>query len=289
MKHTTRACIFIAALLGANAHAATIAYQNAVLADNPILYYHLNELAGNAANHGSLGAAFDAAYNGTPLRGVATAGGDTGVAFDGADDFLESLGVSPAAVSGNPTFTAEALVFVPLGGFAVFWAPLLHWGDGGPGVRTGKEVYFSFSNNDATEFFAGFYNGGLQNADPLALGVWRHVVWVRNGGGNDQTGSTLYVDGVGVEVATEPDPALCCNGSIPAVTQSEFRINRARDGNRFFIGTLDEVVLYDSALDAGDVQAHYLATLVPVPQSILLLAPALAMLVRRIRRRPGNV
>ena len=289
MKHATRACIFIAAMLAANANAASVAYQNAVLADNPILYYQLNELAGNAANHGSLGAAFDAAYNGTPLRGVATAGGDTGVAFDGADDFLESLGVSPASVSGNPAFTAEALVFVPLGGSALFWAPLLHWGDGAPGDRTGREVYFSFSNNDATEFFAGFYNGGLQNADPLALGVWRHVVWVRNGGGNAQTGSTLYIDGVAV--ATEPDPDLPANGVVPTVTQSEFRINRARDfdGSRFFIGTLDEVVLYDVALDAGDMQVHYQASLVPLPQSILLLAPALAMLVQRVRRRPGNV
>ena len=127
-------------------------------------------------------------------------------------------------------------------------------------------------------------HGGLQNANPLALGVWRHVLWVRNGGGNDQAGSTLYVDGVAV--TTEPDPHLSANGTVPAVTQSEFRINRARDSTRFFVGTLDEVVLYDYALSAGEVETHYHASLVPLPPSVLLLLPSFVALAPRVKRRP---
>ena len=30
-----------------------------------------------------------------------------------------------------------------------------------------RSVYFSFSYNDPTEIFAGFYNGGLQTIDPV--------------------------------------------------------------------------------------------------------------------------
>jgi hypothetical protein len=233
----------------------------------------LNEAAGNALNHGSLGSAFDATYQGTPVRAAPTSGGDTGVAFDTADDYLESSSTAPASLTGNPTFTAEALVFVPSsGGSATLWAPFLHWGTGG----TGKEVYFSFSNNDDTRYYAGFYNGGLRTTNAQTLGAWHHFVWVRTGGGTDQAGSTLYVDGA--VVAGQADPGLCCNGTTPNVTTTPFRIDRASDLTRFFVGTLDEVVLYDRALGANEVLAHYQAFSSPVPATQVWPLVALATL-----------
>lgn len=283
MRISTRGTIaLLLAWAAPAAFAASLQFQNSVLDDAPVLYYQFNELSGNAVNYGSLGAGFNATYNGTPGRGAATAQGDAGVGFDDAGDFLESLAASPASLSGNPSFTAEALVFVPTTGSASLWAPLLHWGDGGAS-RTGKEVYFGFSQNDPTEFFAGFYNGGLQTADTVPRGTWRHLVWVRNGGGNSQAGSTIYVDGV--VVLTESDPALCCNGLTPSVTSSAFRVNRARDFTRFFVGTLDELALYDYALTATDVEAHYQASVVPLPAPLALMALPLASMLALARRR----
>jgi hypothetical protein len=264
------------------AGAATPRFQNAVAASNPLLYYPLNEASGNAANHGSLGASYDAAYNGTPNRAVATQSGDTGVGFDSSDDSLTSLATAPASLTGNPTFSVEALVFIPATGTATLWPPILHWGAGtGSGTAiAGKEVYFSFSQNDPTRIFAGFYNGGVRTVSPLALGVWHHVVWTRVAGGTDQTGSIVYVDGA--TVATEPDPGLCCNGSTPNVTLSPFHINRGSDFVRFFVGSLDEVALYDHVLTASDVTQHYAAFVnqsVPAQGRATTAVEALALLV----------
>jgi hypothetical protein len=241
------------------AHPASGAFQAQVLADAPLLYYQLNESSGPAINYGSLGSSFDGAYNGTIARGVGTLGGDAGVGFDGSDDFIESATAAPVGLTGNPTFTAETVVFVPLTGGAALWAPFLHWG----APSTSLSVYFSFSNNDADEVYAGFYNGGLQTPGGaqtvLPLGTWHHVVWVRQGGGTDQVGTSVFVDGVDVSSLLVADPALCCNGSTPAVTSTTFRINRATDFARFFIGRMDELALYDRALTAQEVQDHYAA------------------------------
>jgi len=244
--------------------AASTAYHDAVAASTPLLHYRLNELAGNALNYGSLGAGFDAAYFGTPTRGAVTAEGDGGVGFDAAEDYLESLSVAPLDLTGNPTFSAEAVFRVPPAGGAGLWAPFLHWGpspagDGGP---TAKSVYFSFSNNDATEAFAGFYNGGLQTpGGSVAKGRWHHYVWVRTGGGSALVGTKVYLDGVDVTASLAPDPDLPANALTPIVEATEFRINRARDYEtlRYFVGTLDELALFDRALDSAEVMAHYVA------------------------------
>lgn len=240
--------------------AARPEFQTAILLDAPVLYYQLNEASGVAENLGSLGAAFDATYFGTPLRQAEATGGESGVAFDGSDDFLESGATAPASLTGNPTFTAEAVVLVPALGSAGLWAPFLHWGPSPSGNETARSVYFSFSNDQPTEAFVGFYNGGLQTpTGSMAKDWWHHLVWVRTGGDTDQVGSVLYLDGVDVSVSLVPDPQLCCNGSTPIVESTEFRINRARDFEalRYFVGTLDEIALYDYALSPSEVAAHW--------------------------------
>lgn len=251
------AALFLSLIGCGPAMAASPAYHAEVAADAPVLWYQLNEATGNAINFGSLGGAFDAAYNGTIGRAVPTSAGDAGVQFSGADDYLESSAASPAAFNGNPTFSAEAVVFIPSGGTAALWPPFLHWGDPPSGSRTGREVYFSLAANLNNRVFNGFYNGGLRSGVPILLNAWNHIVWVRQGGGDAITGSTMYINAVAV--ATIPDPGLCCDTLIPDVTSSNFRINRARDLTRFFQGTLDEVVLYDRALSEADVCRHFKA------------------------------
>ena len=253
--------VFCCAMPGASS-AARPEYQSAVLADAPVLDYQFNEISGPAVNLGSLGAAYDATYFGSPTRQAAATGGESGVAFDGSDDYLESGAAAPSGLTGNPTFTAEAVFYVPQDGTAGLWAPFLHWGPSPVGSPTAKSVYFSFSNNQPTEAFVGFYNGGLQTpTGTMTRGWWHHLVWVRVGGGTDQVGSTLYLDGVDVTASLVSDPDLCCNGSTPIVEASEFRINRARDFEtlRYFTGTLDELALYDYALSPAEIDAHWQA------------------------------
>ena len=89
------------------ADGAPIGYETAVLADNPLLYYRLNESSGNTANLGSLGGTHDGVVNGAPTRGVASAAGDTAIQFGAAADFIESLGVAPTSLTGNPSTSVE--------------------------------------------------------------------------------------------------------------------------------------------------------------------------------------
>jgi len=250
------ALVFAAIALTARAASGAPDDFHAAVSDSgPLLYYQFNESTGAAVNHGSLGALYDATYFGTPFRAVGTAAGDTGVRFDSADDYLESLSIAPLTLAGNPTFSTEALVFVLEDGGAAQWAPLLHWGISSPGDPTMKSVYFSFSNGDAEEIFAGFYNGGLQTVDPVPKGRWHHVVWTRTGGGAANVGTVVYIDGAAVSLENDPD--LPADSGTPLVVNTEFRIDRARDLTRFFTGNLDELALYDRILTADEVEMHY--------------------------------
>lgn len=239
-----------------HATAAPDAFHDAVMTDGPVLYYQLNEATGPALNYGSLGPDFDATYFGNPLRAAATSSGDSGVSFTGIDDYLESATIAPVSLAGNPTFTAEAVVWVPVSGSVANYAPFLHWGDSTVNP-TMKSVFFGFHFTDPTVFYAGFHNGGLQTVDPVALGDWYHVVWVRSGGGAANQGSIFYINGQ--PVALEDDPLLGFDASTPDVVPTAFRVNRAQDFMRYFVGILDEVALYDYELDADTVMIHHAA------------------------------
>jgi len=231
-------------------------FKQAVMGDEPVLYWQLGESEGNIINHGSYGNTHDATVIGAPGRAVPTLSSDTGIEFTSVDDYLESLGTAPEELTGNPTFTTEAVFFIPLDGEAEQYGPLLHWGNSG----TSNSVYFSFHYNTPHEIYAGFYNGGLSSpAQSVPLGEWHHVMWIRSGGGLPNEGTTVYIDGVDVTSQLIPDPVLCCNFNTPSVAASEFRVNRTRDfiGQRHFTGILDELVLYDKALTAEQVQEHW--------------------------------
>lgn len=148
-------------MLPVTVFSAGIPFQKTLLDDGPVLYYQFNEAAGDVVNHGTWADSFDGVVNGAPTREAESSAGDTGIGFNTSDDFVESLGEAPVEMTGNPSFTAEVVVYVPQGGTAALWAPFLHWGDSEP-IATAKSVYFSFSQNSPDQVYAGFYNGGLE-------------------------------------------------------------------------------------------------------------------------------
>ena len=251
--------------VSSSALAAPPEFHDAVASDEPILWYQLGEADGTiASNTGSLGTDFDGTYvNGVAL-GAPTIAGDDGACFTAPLlQHVEMMSPSPDFLTGNPSFTAEALVKVFEGPQDQnLWAPFLHWGLEG----TGNSVYFSLSHTQPNRAFVGFYNAGLRMVDTFEQGEWVHFVWVRDsaGGTNDSlTGSTLYVNGVPVEL--EPDTQLCCNGAMPEVDEGPIRIQRADNGTRYFNGDIDEVVLYDRLLEPDEIAEHYETLLVDAP------------------------
>lgn len=239
-------------VLAAAASAAPPEFAASVSGSQPILWYRLNEAAGNFVNSGSLGAAFDAVSVGTIARAAPTATGDAGVGLT-IGGYLESLGIS--ALTGNPTFSVEAVVLLASPGNANLWGPFLHWGNG-VGGRNGKEVYFSIAGANNLRVFTGFYNGGLRTPYELDPNKWMHVVWTRQGGTDSEAGSKLYINGclIVTERDTQLSPGFYSAAQIN-VAPSAFRINAAQDsaGQRYFTGTLDEVALYDRVLTADEI------------------------------------
>ena len=252
MRSAPRILASASLALAFTAHAAPPEYTTGVTASDPLLWYRFDESTGSAINHGSLGASFDATYNGTPDRSVPTQGGDTGVGLN-QGDWLESGGVS--SLTGNPTFSIEAVVRLDNPGNASQWGPFLHWGSGG----TGKEVYFSIQHNNNLRLYHGFYNAGVASNRTLPGNQWLHVVWTRVGGNDSETGSTMHVNGYPITVVRDPNlvPGFLAAGSIN-VTSTSFRINQARDliGNRYFTGALDEVALYDRILTPAEIESR---------------------------------
>ncbi len=242
--------------------AAPPSYHAAVDAAAPTLAYRFSEPSGPAINHGSWGAAFNAAHFGTVVRTEPTMNGDTGIRLT-AGGFLESLGASP--LIGNPTFSIEAVVNLSDPGAASLWGPILQWGDG-PAPRTGREVYFGIQQNANRRLFAGFYNAGLRSQQLVPGNTWLHVVWTRAGGDNSESGSIVYVNGepIAVQRDTSLSPGILTAGSIN-VSASAFRINAGRDvsPNRYFTGTLDELAVYDRVLMPSEIASR--ASLVACP------------------------
>ena len=270
----------IAAAWSTSAFAATTQFHGAISADNPILWYQFSETSGAAVNYGSLGASYNATGSGT--QGVATSSGDTGISV-GAGQFFESGDVSP--LTGNPTFTIEALAFVAsVPGSGNDFASYLFWGGNTSGASAlmGPRKF----NNEAYGF-TGFWGSGVlddpsNNPTVNLAGDWHHVVWVRTGGGDSITGNALYIDGANIPLV--PDPIA---GSPVAVnlSASTFLIN-STGGLQSFNGIIDEVALYDVALTSEQVLAHYNSiSAIPVPAAIWLFCSGLIGLVGIARRK----
>lgn len=237
--------------IASGAHAAPTSFATEVETSQPALWYRFNEASGTIINHGSLGAAYNAAtFNGV-MYAQPTSAGDTGVTFNAATQpYIESLTAVPASLTGNPTFSAEAIVRIDSQG--ALWAPMLWWGTN----PTGTSVWFSIQGNNYDRFFAGFYNSGLRTVCRTKQSVWYHVVWTRDSAGgtnNSLTGSKFYINGQLAEMTR--DESL--QGAVTVnVASSKFRIQKANDFVRFFTGGLDELALYERVLSAEEIQTH---------------------------------
>ena len=248
----------------ASAYAAPIMFQEIVSARGPALWYKFNELPGSTTviNYGSLGDSFNGRFPNGITLGAPTMGGDTGFRFSiGAQQYVESITAAPANFTGNPSFTAETIVFVEANAGGAGYPPFLHWG----APATGQSVYFSLHRFRTDRMFAGFYNGGLRTTCSLfSTSAWHHIVWTRQGGGTQYQGTRLFIDGE--EVPLEPDTDLA-GAPVINTTSTTFRISRATNLIRYFTGTVDEIVLYPRVLDPGEILEHYtaLGALAPIP------------------------
>jgi hypothetical protein len=220
-------------------------YVLAVLADDPVAYWRLGESGGTSAADES-GHGNDATYVGGVTLGVpgAIAGDpDTAAGFDGSSAFVDAgdrfvfggtqpfsleAWVSPASV-GSYTGVAgrnDATAGPPSEGYLLFVGP----NDGALG----------FQRIDASNLTT------VSTTGTPAAGTWAHVV--------------ATFDGVDMSVYFNGELQGTQTGSFTiAGAMSDFVVGAEAGGTgNFFSGSIDEPAVYDHALTADRVKAHYL-------------------------------
>jgi Concanavalin A-like lectin/glucanases superfamily len=225
-----------------NAPDALQMYANAVLADSPVAYFHLDEMSGAAA----IDAAADGS-NGTYLGNItlgqpgAFLDSGTSVGFAGSDAGL-LLG-DRFAFSGRAKFSLEAWI-QPTSFDGNFHEIGSRWRQ-----PTGREGYTWYQANgnfgferDASD--AETSNIGVDNM--LHLNAWSHVVATYDG-----TTMVIYVDGLeqGSTTSTLSLPVVDLAAMIGAANGSPLATP--------FNGNIDEYAVYDHALAPDRVAAHY--------------------------------
>lgn len=267
------------------AHAATIAYQSAVLADSPYLYYRLGEDSGTTAVDTSGNNRTGAYTNGPTLgqSGAATVG-DTAVTFDGVNDYVAtSNSTSFGSLLNGSSFEFVLSTTTTDRGERLFGAYNLNTNTaidivlnenavGNATLANGVRLYIRADGG--TDLGATFTNASLFDGD------FHHLVltYDSTGGANRVT---AYLDGVAqtITYTSANAPTNFANfGFDPSLGARNVRGTIGA----FFDGTIDEFAMYDGVLTSTQVQSHF-AVMIPEPSAALLGGLGLLGLLRRRR------
>ena len=256
---TSSFAVLTAAFSPPNTYVATI------IGDQPLSYLRLDETNGTVAYDyagGNNGIYYGNITHGVP--GYSLVDTDTAAYFPGGtNNYVGDIG--PTAIN-FPGTTAEFSIEAWANGAAgqINNAAVVAKGEGSDGTAHVTEQFcidVSFGNYS---FFVGDKNGNLAAATAASGpdGTWHHLVGVCDYEGlNGSPSVTLYIDGA--KVNSSPLPGnLIPTGIIDS--QDAVSIGSERSGieppfNWFYVGTIDQVAIYPSALTAAQVQAHYAA------------------------------
>ena len=238
-----------------------------VLADGPLAYYRLNELGpwvpDIATNSGSLGAAGNAVSfpgAGHGVSGAIVGDPDTAMFYSAIDSDSQDGGVPTvipfnAALNPAGSFTVEAWLLPTVNGNAGNAQSPLYNRD--PNDGSPNRVGWDFFQRDSSvgwnfRMFNGIGHDKVFDitGGPYTVGEWCHLVAVYDA---TVPSATLYLNGeVAVSSSTPIEGSFNPNPSFP------MSIGGYSDGSQNpFIGDIDEVAIYASALSSGQVRTHY--------------------------------
>ena len=250
------------------------AYSNTILSDNPLAYYRLGEASGTTAADAS-GHGLPATYTGGVTLGQAGAvSGDANTAarLDGTSGYVNAghpqsfdVGAGDLSVEAwiKPTTTAVRQQVAAKDSATGRSFVLELSGAAGQGGLT----FWLF---DTAGGFAAFSTpAGL-----VAAGQWSHVVAERSGGVVQ-----IFVNGSNQPLSIVPGSKGLPVTLPSTATDLTFGARRYGGYEDWFQGSIDEAAVYNSALPASRVTAHYNAgrgifTSTAYPTAVLPDAPA---------------
>lgn len=251
--------------------APTGSYASAVLASAPVGYWRLGEGPDNFPNDGIVAFDYQGGHNGVysnanlALPGYSENGGtgDTntagGFGMNAVSDSLVAAinDINFGASNATVNFSVEAWVKGPPQNFD---NGIVTKGFGGGGEQFNLDTGGS-NPAHSFRFFFRDSNGGTHGAVGTAPldNLWHHVVGVC-----DQANSnvTLYVDGIVVGTGTAAPSNGVLNTSSP-LTIGARPSSATTNYNLQFIGTIDDVAIYDHALNQAEVLNHFFAAQYP--------------------------
>lgn len=227
-----------------------MSYQSVILADSPVAYWPLNETSGTTAYDLS-GNGNNGTYNGGIVLADYPAplgAGGSAPKFDG----------STAYVTGSQLLTA-ATANVSLEAWVNFEG--ISSPNGGCFLKNGQYNNGYAIGNGGTSFdtagnnLIGLYEITSWNPTTSAIPTsnWHHCVIVI---GANST-STFYIDGV--QVATNSNSDINTPGAQWVIGADDNNGSGVNTTGRFFAGSLSNVAIYPTALDATQIQTHYTA------------------------------
>lgn len=230
--------------------AGVSAYAAAVLADSPVAYWRFGESSGTKAkNWAATGSAYDLTLSaGFPAADVGRPGliasdqADKAIFLSGTTNASVPLGTSTEKLKAGTTFTIEAWVRMTS---AAAGASNTIMGTKSPTATDG--FWFTIAGNG--KFGIGCPSIGFFSGTTLIVpfdDLPHHVAVAWEGAGSS---ATFYLDGVTEVVTGQPNVNI--KYSTPTVTVGSWPPNGIN-----FIGVLDEVAFYDSALSVNRLDAH---------------------------------
>ena len=231
------------------------AYEDAVKADSPSLYFRLGESSGPTAEDSS-GNGNDGTYQNSPTLGAAgllTDDPDTAVVFEESNSehittsYLPPTGTDVRTFefwySGSPTFndTDDTAMLLGYGGNAGGGDRItVRMEDGGGGDTNNGKI--------RVEVGGGFI---IFSTDISDGGIY-HVVIVFPSGSTNVTDFRCWVNGV------EETADATNSQAINTASTNNLRVaNDPANTGRFLDGKLDEVAIYEAELSEARIQEHY--------------------------------
>lgn len=218
-------------------------YRKLVLADTPVAYWRLGETSGTTANDISGNGRHGTYQGGVTLGqpGALVGDGDAAAWFDGVDDAVSVSNNTAFNFTATQDFSVECWL---RGTWTQHGTLIEKWsGDGSYpfAVRVSDTGLVGCVRYDGTN------NPGVSSPFALNDNQWHHLVFLKR-----LSNLLLYIDGQQVATTTDTTTGDTTNTS---------NLYFGKRGNNvvFYTGLLDEVAIYNYALSAEQVAAHYAA------------------------------
>ena len=265
--------------------AAVIDYRTAALAHGDIMhYYSMEDVASPGEDTaGSLDlveTAYGTGDTANIVYGTANLFGGSSRTMTPEANGASNEGAALYNNSGSFTATSSMTVEVivkPTGTVAA--GAELHVISGGAGTSRGNYLY----QPSGTDGYGTWVGGERTPLFPAAVDKWYYLAIVLETNGADTDISGSYAN-------------LTDGGALTAITPRTHTGNYAQGGtnlavgmhnnpNWAFVGSLDEVAFYSTALSQGDIDGNYAALTIPEPSTLALLGTLVlgGLSIRRLR------